>query len=131
MEESITYVALDAHKKQHQVAMLLPGQASLEEWCVSNGSREIGRMMKRIKKRALGAIEVCYKARPCGFALQRQIQGEGVRCPVIAPSHRNPFTLRLFCPKATQVRPSPLNGPIDWRPILKSSGLASHMRSNR
>ena len=86
MNEFITYVALDAHKKEHQVAMMVPGQERLEEWSVLNQPREIGRMMKRIKERARGAIEVCYEAGPCGFALQRVIQGEGVTCRVIAPS---------------------------------------------
>jgi len=43
-------------------------------------------MVRRIKKRAPGAIVFCYEAGVCGFALKRQIEKHGVRCDVIAPS---------------------------------------------
>jgi len=86
MKKDITYVALDAHKKEHRVAMLLPGGDQFEEWTVANTAEEIRRMMKRIRKRAPGPIAVCYEAGPCGFSLQRIIQGKGVSCTVVAPS---------------------------------------------
>ena len=86
MKKDITYVALDAHKKQHRVAMVLPGEREAVEWTVNNGEREIRRMMKRIQQQALGRVVVGYEAGPCGFALARQIEREGVKCMVIAPS---------------------------------------------
>jgi transposase len=86
MKELITYVSLDAHKKEHRVAMMLPGEETLQEWTIRNQPREVARMVKRIKKQARGPIEVCYEAGPCGFELQRQIHGEGIWCKVIAPS---------------------------------------------
>lgn len=86
MNKDITYVALDAHKKEHQVAMLLPGEDDAETWTVANTAQEIRRMIKRIQKRAPGAVAVCYEAGPCGFSLQRIIQREGVSCAVVAPS---------------------------------------------
>jgi len=88
MKDSITYVALDAHKKEHKVAMLLPGSDALEEWVVKNQSREIKRMVKRIRRRVSGPIIFCYEAGVCGFALQRRITSaaENVQCRVIAPS---------------------------------------------
>ena len=36
MNKDITYVALDAHKKQHRVAMVLPGEREAVEWTVNN-----------------------------------------------------------------------------------------------
>ena len=88
MKDSITYVALDAHKKEHKVAILLPGSDTIEEWVVKNQSREIKRMVKRIRKRVFGPIRFCYEAGVCGFALQRQITSaaENIQCLVIAPS---------------------------------------------
>lgn len=86
MNHNTTFVALDAHKKDHKVAMLLPGTTVLEEWTIPNNAREVKRMVQRIKKKAPGPVVVAYEAGVCGFALQRQIQGEGVTCQVIAPS---------------------------------------------
>lgn len=86
MKEYITHVALDGHKKEHQVCMQLPGEESVREFSVKNQPREIKRMVKRIQKQAPGPIRMCYEAGPCGFALQRQIAAEGVSCVVIAPS---------------------------------------------
>jgi len=86
MKESITYVALDAHKKEHQVAMFLAGEDRVRQWRVPNRAQDIGRMVKKIQKQAPGAIEFCYEAGPCGFDLQRRLRSLGVECRVIAPS---------------------------------------------
>lgn len=86
MEDSTTYVGMDAHKKEHKVAMLLPGSDSPQEWVVKNELREIRRMVRRVKKQAPGPIVVGYEAGVCGFALKRQIDTGGVDCKVIAPS---------------------------------------------
>ena len=88
MRDSITHVALDAHKKEHKVALLPPGSDVIEEWVVKNQAREIKRMVKRIRRKVLGPILFCYEAGVCGFALQRQIisAAANVQCQVIAPS---------------------------------------------
>jgi len=77
---------MDVHTKQHSVAMLLPNAETPEEWTVVNTAAELEKMVRRICRTAPGAVEVCYEAGVCGFALQRQIQGGGVVCKVIAPS---------------------------------------------
>ena len=33
-----------------------------------------------------GEVRVAYEAGPCGYALQRQLQGLGLECDVVAPS---------------------------------------------
>lgn len=86
MHDSTTYVALDAHKKEHAVSMLLPGRDRAEEWTVRNTAAEIRRMVRRIRRLAPGEVEMCYEAGVCGFALQRQIEAQGVTCKVIAPT---------------------------------------------
>ena len=86
MKESITFVAMDVHKKQHSIAMLLPNSETPEQWTVVNTAAAIGRMVRRIRAKAPGPVEICYEAGVCGFALQRRIQAKGVVCKVIAPS---------------------------------------------
>ncbi len=82
----ITYVAMDVHKKQHSIAMLLPGADKPIEWTIHNNDREIKRMVKRLEKVAPGQIEICYEAGVCGFALQRKLSTQRIKCVVIAPA---------------------------------------------
>jgi transposase len=86
MNEYITYVALDAHKKEHRVCLMLAGEEEVREFGVKNQVREMKRMVKRIQRQTQGPIRMCYEAGPCGFALQRQLVKEGVSCVVVAPS---------------------------------------------
>jgi len=86
MEESTTFVAMDVHKKQHTVAMLLPRAETPEQWKVANTAAHLRKMVRRIRRKAPGPVVICYEAGVCGFALQRQIEAEGVTCMVIAPS---------------------------------------------
>jgi transposase len=86
MGERITDVALDAHKKFLQVAMLLPDRETPIEWKVVHEDAAIRRMAKRIQREAPGKVRVCYEAGPCGYALQRTLVKLGLECIVIAPS---------------------------------------------
>lgn len=86
MKDSITYVALDTHKKEHTVALLLAGHEQPEVWTIRNTKRDVRRMVRRIIRRAPDPVKFCYEAGVCGFALQRQIEAEGAECVVIAPS---------------------------------------------
>jgi transposase len=85
MQESITYVGLDAHKKEHVVAILSPAQRP-QVCTVRNTRRDIERLVRTVTKRAAGGVEFCYEAGVCGFELQRRIEAAGGRCRVIAPS---------------------------------------------
>lgn len=86
MEEGITFVALDAHKVDNQVAMLLPGATKPVEWDCTNERQAVRRMVRRVRRQAPGEVRFCYEAGPCGYALQRWIQEEGASCMVVAPS---------------------------------------------
>lgn len=86
MKNGTTYVALDTHKRQHKVAMILPQQDNPVEWTVQNAKRDVARMVRRIVREAPGEVRICYEAGVCGFALQRQIEAHGAPCTVIAPS---------------------------------------------
>lgn len=86
VETSITYVAMDTHKKEHTVAWRHPGQEEVLRFAVKNTASDIARMVRRISKEARGEIVFCYEAGVCGFALKRRIESLGCRCVVIAPS---------------------------------------------
>ena len=86
MKTSITHVALDTHKKQHQVAWVHPDTGEIQQFTVANTARELTRMVRRIRKQSPGEIHVCYEAGLCGFVLQRRLEALGCVAKVIAPS---------------------------------------------
>lgn len=86
MNDYNTYVAMDVHKKQHHIAMILPDSNIIKRWSINNNAHEIKRMVKQVKKKAPGDVVFCYEAGVCGFGLQRQITAMKVKCIVIAPS---------------------------------------------
>jgi len=81
-----TYVGMDTHKNEHQVDLQNEGESKIFEWTVKNHPKEVKKMIRRMKKQAVGEIIACYEAGPCGFDLQRQFEAEGIRCIVVAPS---------------------------------------------
>ena len=86
MENNITYIAMDTHKKEHKIALHYPGQQEIETNTVRNTAPEISRMVKKILKKAPGEVRFCYEAGICGFSLKRRIESFGCKCAVIAPS---------------------------------------------
>ena len=86
MENIITYVAMDTHKKQHKIALHYPCQEEIVEFTINNTVRDIKKMVNKIKKQASGQVEFCYEAGVCGFTLKRRIEDIGCKCMVIAPS---------------------------------------------
>ena len=86
MKNTITYVAMDTHKKNHKVALHYPGNEQAVQFVVKNTAREIKKMVNKIKKQASADIKFCYEAGVCGFTLKRRIEALGCQCTVIAPS---------------------------------------------
>src|SRR5262249_61751109 len=86
VEDTITWVGLDAHKATIQVAMLLPGRAEPVQWQLANEPRDVRRMARKIQRAAPGAIRSCYEAGVCGYALQRPLKAGGMPGGVIAPA---------------------------------------------
>ena len=66
MEHSITYAALDDHKKRHQVAVLLPGVAREDAltWRVENTPASIRKMVRKVLKMAPGHAGVGLRFAP-------------------------------------------------------------------
>ena len=86
MSEPITYVGMDAHKAQLQVAVLAPDAAEPTILTVRNEVRAVDRPRRKLETDARGPIACCYEAGPCGYALQRQLERDHVRYDVIAPA---------------------------------------------
>jgi len=85
MQEGITFIGMDAHKKKIQVAMLMPNMG-VTEWTVPNEPTAVRRMVRKIQREAKGKVKSCYEAGPCGYELQRCIRAQGMACTVVAPS---------------------------------------------
>jgi transposase len=86
MSEIITYIGIDAHKRDLHVAMLVGAAATPVTWVVENEPKAIDRLHRKLERDAPGPVRVCYEAGPCGYALQRQLTKGRVRCVVIAPA---------------------------------------------
>ena len=86
MSEPITYVGIDAHKAELQVALLAPEAAEPVSWTVVNEARTVDRLRRKLERLAPGPVACCYEAGPCGYALQRQLDRGRVCCVVIAPA---------------------------------------------
>jgi transposase len=86
MGEPITFVGMDVHRQDIAVAMLVSGAGGPVEWRVANEPSAVRRLAKKLQREGGGAIHCVYEAGPCGYALQRQLQGLDLACDVVAPS---------------------------------------------
>jgi transposase len=86
MGEPITYVGIDAHARELQVAMLIGQVEQPMSWTCPTEPRALEHLRRRLERDAPGAIECCYEAGPSGYALQRRLSGGRIACRVIAPS---------------------------------------------
>jgi transposase len=86
MNEPITYVGIDAHKRALQIAMLIGNAERPMAWNSQTDARAIDRLRRKLERDAPGTVECCYEAGPTGYILQRRLTGGRIRCRVIAPS---------------------------------------------
>ena len=86
MENTITKIAMDMHKKQHVVAWVNQNSGEAETFSVPNRQADIRKMVKKLAKQCPGQLHFCYEAGVCGFTLRRQLEALGCQCDVIAPS---------------------------------------------
>lgn len=83
MGEVITYVGIDAHKKDLFVAMLTGREKTPLTWQLANEPNAVRRLVRKLEREAPGPVHVFYEAGPCGYALQRQMTTSRVSCDVV------------------------------------------------
>jgi transposase len=86
MSEVITYVGIDAHKKDLFMARLIGQEKTPVTWQLANEPNAVRRLVRQLEREAPGPVRVFYEAGPCGYALQRQMTTSRVSCDVIAPA---------------------------------------------
>jgi transposase len=86
MGQGITYIGLDVHKRDIRVFAQLPGRKRGIEETLPHDVRTVTRWAKRWLRDAPGRVVCGYEAGPTGYALQRQLEGLGVECQVVAPA---------------------------------------------
>ena len=87
MRDVITYVGLDVHQEEIAVAMLEGGSRRPKEFRVGGDGRGVRKLVRRLGELGgEGRVECAYEAGPCGYALQRRLEAEGIGCAVVAPS---------------------------------------------
>jgi transposase len=85
MSEVITYVGIDAHKKDLFIARLVGRETTPVTWQLTNEPKAVRRLVRKLEREALGSVRVFYEAGPCGYAWQRQMTTSRVNCDVVAP----------------------------------------------
>jgi transposase len=86
VQDVITYVGIDAHKKDLFVAMLIGHDKTPVTWQLANEPQAVRRLVRKLEREAPGPVQVFYEAGPCGYALQRQLTTPRVHCDVVAPA---------------------------------------------
>ena len=86
MENATTYLGLDVHKNMIAVAMLVPGGTGPIQWQEATTPEATRRLVRKMRREAVGEVRACYEAGPTGYALQRQLTAAGIPCTVVAPS---------------------------------------------
>jgi len=86
MSEPITFVGIDAHQRELQIAMFVGAATQPVQWTCSAEPSAIERLKRTLERAAPGVITCCYEAGPSGYTLQRRLTGGRVQCRVIAPS---------------------------------------------
>jgi len=86
MGEPTTYVGIDAHQRELQIAMLIGTNKQPVQWTCPTDVGAIERLRRKLEREAPGAIECCYEAGPTGYGLQRRLTRGRIECRVVAPS---------------------------------------------
>jgi transposase len=86
MDEPLTYIGIDAHKRELQLARLCGDSESLQVWSSPTDARALARLRRKLERDAPGAIECCYEAGPTGYGLYRHLNHGRIHCRVIAPA---------------------------------------------
>lgn len=80
------YVGLDVHKESVDISVASAGDAEVRHvGKVAGDLNAVTRALRRLAKDGR-RLHIVYEAGPCGFVLQRHLNGLGFECQVVAPS---------------------------------------------
>jgi transposase len=81
------FVGLDVHKDSIAVAHAEGGRPDPPVFVGAIGSRQadIDQLIRRLRGKT-AALTFAYEAGPSGYGLHRYLTGQGLMCPVVAPS---------------------------------------------
>ena len=85
MQQDITFIGLDVHKRSIAVAVRQGGVLAHEEQ-LPHERAAVARWARGWKRQSSGRLQCAYEAGACGYALQRQLEKLGIPCQVVAPS---------------------------------------------
>jgi len=87
MEETITFVGLDVHKKSISVAIADDGLRGGVRFLglVPNTADALTKLAGKLEKKGR-RLRFCYEAGPCGYGVHRHLTALGHECVVVAPS---------------------------------------------
>ncbi len=87
MEETITFVGLDVHKKSISVAIAEDGLREEARFLglVPNTAGALTKLAGKLEKKGR-RLRFCYEAGPCGYGVHRHLAALGHECVVVAPS---------------------------------------------
>ena len=77
MGEPITYVGIDAHKAQLQVAVLAPDASEPTIWTVRNEVRAVNRLRRRLERDAQGPSRAATRPGRAGMRCSDSSSGTG------------------------------------------------------
>jgi transposase len=81
----MTHVGLDVHQETISIAQLTPGHEVPLVWKIPNSPSSVRKTFVKLVREAY-ELRCCYEAGPCGYEVQRQLDGMGIECVVVAPS---------------------------------------------
>jgi transposase len=86
-DDSVAYVAFDAAKLHHAVAIAEEGRTGEVRFLgeIENSEAAAVKLVKKLSQR-YGELTFCYEAGPTGYGLHRLNGGLGHECMVVAPS---------------------------------------------
>jgi len=80
---------LDVHKDQITVALISRDSQQVENFEIRNEPKGIRRLTRRLGRVGKESVQIAYEAGPCGYALQRQLQGLGFSYLGLVPSEHS------------------------------------------